>query len=190
MFLILVSGCGARIDRPAPRTGTAQQRVDFDEAVREFDAGELSTARRRFEQLLKTANGPGLRPYISYYLARIEARRRPANGAVALLALADTNAPIELRQAAALHGSVAAARAGQCAQVRPDAHRLVRRVDGADRADAEMGLAECNRGATALARYKAAAEADPARATEARAKAEELIAKNTTTRSGHGRCVA
>lgn len=176
LLLIGLTACGGRIDRPTPSSGTAQQRVDFDEAVRAFDAGELVPARRRFEMLLKTADGD-LRPYLTYYLARIEAKKRPANGAEALLGLADTNAPVELRQAAALHGSVAAARAGACDRVRPDAHRLIKRVTGPDRADAELGLAECASGATALARYKAAAEADPASAPAAQAKAEALVAQ-------------
>lgn len=176
LLMLGLSACGGRIDRPTPTSGTAQQRVDFDEAVRAFDADKIMPARRRFERLLKTADSD-LRPYVTYYLARIEARKRPANGAEALLGLANTNAPVELRQAAALHGSVAAARAGSCDRVRPDAHRLVQRVTGSDRADAELGLAECAKGATALARYKAAAEADPTRAPQAQAKAEALVAK-------------
>ena len=176
LLLLGLSACGGRIDRPTPSSGTAQQRVDFDEAVRAFEAGETTPARRRFEMLLKTADND-LRPYLTFYLARIEAQRRPANGAEALLALANTDAPIEIQQAAALHGSVAAARAGACARVRPDAHRLVQKVTGPDRADAEIGLAECSKGATALARYKAAADADPTRAPEAQAKAEALVAK-------------
>lgn len=169
--------CGSYIGRPMPKTSSAQQQVDFEEAVRAFDAGQYNSARQRFEFLLKGAKNDDLRPYATYYLARIEAKRRPATGAEALLALSNTGAPIELRQAAALHGSVAAARAGQCNRVRADAHRLVKRFEGPDRADAEMGLAECAGGATALARYRMAAEADPTRALEARAKAEALIAK-------------
>lgn len=172
-----LAGCGARSSRPVPKTGTAQQRADFDQAVRDFDTGNLDASRRRLEMLLRSARPDGLRPYITYYLGRIEARKRPANGATALLALGNTNIPLELKQAARLHGSVAAARAGQCGRVRSDAHRLVKRIEGPDRADAELGLAQCVSGATALARYKAAAEADPARATEARAAAEALVAK-------------
>lgn len=174
---LLLMACGSQVGRPMPTKSTAQQQVDFEEAVRAFDAGQFNSARQRFEFLLKAPDNDDLRPYATYYLARIEATRRPATGAEALLALSNSSAPIELRQAAALHGSVAAARAGQCNRVRRDAHRLVQRFEGPDRADAEIGLAECASGATALARYRAAAEADPARALEARSKAEALITK-------------
>lgn len=177
IFLIAVAlfGCGGRVDRPKPLVEDDRERQEFEAAVAAFEGGDAPGARRRFEALLKTSRDPAVRPYATYYLARLEIPRRPANAAEALLAQADGSVPEALRWLSALHGSAAAARAGQCDRVRPEAAHLARQLRGTERADVELALARCATGADAILHLAEAAKADPARETEARAQAEKLL---------------
>ena len=113
IFLTVVAliGCGGRADRPKPLVEDDRERQAFEAAVAAFESGDTAEARRRFESLLKTARDPAVRPYATYYLARLEIPRRPANAAEALLAQADGSVPEALRWLSAVHGSAAAARA-------------------------------------------------------------------------------
>ncbi|MEZ4471818.1 MAG: penicillin-binding protein activator [bacterium] len=172
----LLAACGGRRDRPVPPVKSERERQDYEAAVAAFEAGNSAAARRRFEVLLKSNPDPATRPFLTYYLARLEGERRPASAAEALLAQADAGAPPELRWLAAVHGSAAAARAGQCKRVRPEASFLAEQLQGAERAGVELSLARCAEGADALRHLSAAAQADPARETEARAAAEKLLA--------------
>ncbi|MCB9547441.1 MAG: penicillin-binding protein activator [Myxococcales bacterium] len=175
--LALLAACGGRRDRPVPPVKSERERQDFEAAVAAFEAGNGAAARRRFEVLLKSTHDPVIRPYATYYLARLEGERRPASAAEALLAQADAGAPPDLRWLAAVHGSAAAARAGQCKRVRPEASFLAEQLRGAERAEVELSLAKCAEGAEAIGHLAAAAKADPARETEARAAAEKLLAE-------------
>lgn len=175
-FLVAFAfGCGGRSGRPTPIVKDERERQEFEAAVGAFEAGDASNARHRFESLLKTARDPNVRPYAIYYLARLEMPRRPASAAEALLAQADGAVPDDLRWRSAVHGSAAAALAGQCDRMRPEASVLAGNLQGTERADVELALARCATGAEAIMHLGAAAKADPARETEARARAEKLL---------------